>query len=194
MRPSSHRDPRAALGAALTVCALLAGLLLSGCTASGSPTTTVPAGTPVPAPSGGNVTETVPASPTPEAIKTDLTAPVEPASGVKVQITKVEAINAKGQGPGEVSGPAVAVTISLTNSGSAEFDTSLLSVNLEDSKGLPGGGMIGPPADWIKKPVPGGGSVSGVYVFSVPKANRDPITVLVSVNPGVPTVEFSGKV
>lgn len=187
-------DPRAALSAALAVLTALVCTALSGCTAGTTAPTTVASGSPVPAPSGGDVSQTVPASPTPEAIKTDLTAPAKPADGITVQITKVEAIDAKAQGPGEVSGPAVAVTITLDNGGSQAFDTSLMSVNLEDSKGLPGEGMIGSPANWIKGSVPQGGNASGVYVFSVPKKSRDPIKVMVSVNPGVPTVVFSGRV
>jgi len=157
-----------------------------------SPTT--PAGTPVAAPSSGTIDQTVTPSAAPEAIKTDLAAPATPVTDVTVRISKVEAIEAKGQGPGEVSGPAVAVTVTIENAGTQPFDTSALSVNLTDSKDLPGNGMTGSPAAWITKPVPAGGKLSGVYVFSVPKDNRNPITVSVSVNPGVPTVLFSGKV
>lgn len=185
---------RAAAGAAALAAAAVLSLAFAGCTGSSATSPSVPPGTPVSPPSSGNINETVTPSATPEAIKTDLTAPATPMNGLSARVSKVEAITAKAQGPGEVSGPAVAVTITLENTGSQPFDTSLLSVNLTDSKGLPGDGMIASPAAWIKQPVPAGGKVTGVYVFSVPKANRHPITISLSVNPGLPTVNFSGNV
>lgn len=179
------------MGVAAAAAALVAVSVLSGCTGGSTPNQ--PSGSAVAAPSGGSVTETVTPVATPEAIETDLQAPATPAEGLTVRLAKIEAIEAKAQGPGEVSGPAVAITIELDNGGSEGFDTSLLSVNLEDSKGLPGAGMIASPAAWINGTVEPGGKVQGVYVFSVPKANRDPLKVSVSVNPGLPTVLFTGK-
>lgn len=160
---------------------------------AGSDSSSPPAGTAAPAPSGGRVDQTVAPSRPPKSVDADLDEPAKASDDVTVQIAKVASIKAKAQGPGEVGGPAVAITIKIENDGSKAFDTSLLSVNVTDAKGLPGSGMIGPPAKWIKGSVKPGGQAQGVYVFSVPERNRNPIEVSVSVNPGMPTVVFSGK-
>lgn len=178
--------------AAAWVVTLAVGAALSGCTGTTTPTAVV-SGTPVPAPSGGNVSETVASATVPSAVETDLTATAEVAAGLKVRVAKVEAIEAKAQGAGEVSGPALAITVEVENIGTEPFDSSLMSVNLEDSKGLPGPGMSGPPAAWLSGVVPAGGKASGVYVFTVAKANRKPIHVSVSANPGLSTAVFSGN-
>ena len=183
--------PAIVKGLAVFAAALITALPLAGCTGDGTPRQGT--GTAVPAPSGGNVKETVTPAPTPEAIKTRLESPASPAEGLTVRLGGVKAIEAKAQGPGEVAGPAVAVTIEIENKGSKAFDTGLLSVNLDDAKGRPGSGMMAKPAKWITGSVEPDAKVSGVYVFTVPKANRDPITVSVSLNPGMPTVLFTGR-
>lgn len=191
-RPARHR--RATLTGAIAG-ALVGGVLLGGCTANSVPTSPgVAPGTPVAAPSGGNITETVAPSETPKIIKTDIPGSATPADGLSVRIDKVEAIDAKAQGPGEVSGPAVAVTVTIRNTTAKDFDLGLFAINLEDSKGLPGAGMVGPPASWLSKSVAAGAKATGVYVFSVPAKNRQPIRVSVSANPGLPTVVFEGNV
>lgn len=154
-----------------------------------------PATVPVPVPSGGRVTETAEppgsAAPTQEAT---IGAAATVASRVQARITKVEAITATPQGPGEVGGPAVAVTIEVANGGASAFDLSLVSVNLTDSEGLPASGMTGSPATWLEGSLPAGKVRSGVYVFTVPASQRSPVRVELSLHPSLPAVVFSGAV
>ena len=172
-------------------------LALGGCTGDqppGEPTSAVVPATPVPAPGGGDVNQTVAPSPTPSRLDVRLGAVAEPVRDVKVSVSGVSEIEAKAQGPGEVSGPAVAVSILIENGTGQELSMALLNVNLEDSKGLPGSGMIAEPADWVEGSIPAGGRATGVYVFAVPKANRAPIRVSVSIDPALPTSVFTGDV
>jgi len=138
------------------------------------------------------VTVTPTAAPSP--VKTALNKPATPVQGITVRITKADAIRAVAQGPGEVSGPAVAVTVEIDNQTASAFDSSLVSVTLDDARGLPGSGMIGRPADWITGSVAPGKRVTGVYVFAVPPGNRRPIRVTVSAHPDLPVVVFTGNV
>lgn len=185
-------------------------LALSACTFGDGPTspptpegnrpgvdgTPLPAGptTPVPAPSGAGVGVTVAPVEAPPAQQQTLGEPAEVADSVTVVISKVEGITAAANGPGEVSGPAIAVTIDVDNATSEPLDLSAVQVNLTDAQDLPGSGMTGAPASWFTGEVAAGQQAQGVYVFTVPEGNRSPVHVEVSVNPTLPTVVFSGPV
>lgn len=83
----------------------------------------------------------------PSPVKTALNKPATPVQGIAVRSPRR---TPSGRSPrsGEVSGPAVAVTVEIDNQTASAFDSSLVSVTLDDARGLPGSGMIGRPADW----------------------------------------------
>ncbi|WP_232549037.1 hypothetical protein [Propioniciclava soli] len=130
----------------------------------------------------------------PETKKESIGNPAEVLPSVKVVISEVRAVTATAQGPGEVSGPAVAVTIDVANGTDKPLDLSTVQVNLEDSAGRPGSGMTGSPAKWFAGSLAAGASGQGVYVFAVPEQSRKPVHVEVSVQPTLPTVVFTGDI
>lgn len=185
---------------------LVLALVLAGCTFGPTPTpspegnrpgvdgTPAPAGptTPVPAPGGAGVSVTVPPVSAPPVQDQRIGEPAEIVRDVTVVISKVEAITATANGPGEVGGPAVAVTIDVDNATSAPLDLTMTQVNLSDAQDAPGSGMTGAPAAWFSGSLAAGEKARGVYVFAVGEGNRNPVHVEVSVNPTLPTVVFTG--
>ena len=108
-------------------------------------------------------------------------------------MSKVKAIDAKAKGPGEVSGPAVAVTVVLRNQSERRADLGAALVTLEDADGAPGGEILGPPAKPLPARLAAGKSASGVYVFTVGRQRRQPITVRVTLGSELPDLVFRGN-
>ena len=156
-------------------------------------TTSKPPTTPVPASQSGNVDQTVPSKTVASKPPVAIDKPAMPAAGVVVTLPSIKAITAKAQGPGEVSGPAVAVTVEVKNNTKSAVDLSQTVVNLTAANGDPGSMMTASPAKPLPTSVKPGGSATGVYVFAVPKSQRDPITVEVSISADTPTAVFHGK-
>lgn len=172
----------------------------SGPTSSAPPTsspsaatTSKPPSTPVAPSATGNVNQTVPTKAVSSRPPVKLDKPAKPTQTVVVTLPSIKAINAKGQGPGEVSGPALAVTVKVTNDGDSDVDLTSTVVNLTAANGDPGSMMTGAPAKPLPAKVKPGKSASGVYVFAVPKNQRNPITVEASINADVPVAVFRGK-
>jgi hypothetical protein len=153
-----------------------------------------PATTPVPPPTPGSVESTVPSRPVVTKPPVPIDKKVEVEGKVSTQILKVRAIKAKARLPGEISGDGVAITISVTNGSRQAVDVSSVVVNLEDSKGLPANQITSAPAKSFKGSVPAGRSRSAVYVFTVPKSDRSPVTVSVVLTGDSPVAVFKGPV
>lgn len=122
-----------------------------------------------------------------------LDSPATAGQGIVVELAKLQAINAKAQGPGEVSGPAVAVEVVVRNETNRPQSLTNAVVNLTDARNAPGSLMTGPPAKTFSASVDAGQQAIATYVFTVPPERRNPITVDVSVDPSLPTVLFRGR-
>lgn len=144
-------------------------------------------------PSPGDVNQTVPTRPISSRPPVALEESSKPLSGVLVTLPSIKAIQAKGRGPGEVSGPALAVTVRVRNDRSTAVDLGNAVVNLTAADGSPGSMMTGPPADPLPARVGSGKAATGVYVFAVPVDQRDPIVVEASIGADIPTAVFRGK-
>jgi hypothetical protein len=124
---------------------------------------------------------------------TQITHSASFGNNVTASITKVSAITAKAKRPGEISGPAVAVSIRLVNGSNKAIDTSNAVVNLYYGKAkTPGSPMSGPPSSPFGKSVPAGKTVTVVYVFRVPADQRSKLRIEVSYSPTAPVVVFVG--
>ena len=91
-----------------------------------------------------------------------------------------------------MAGPALAITIDVSNTGDQAADLSTVVVTLLDSDEAPGNEMTAKPA----KPLTRQGRaparpVRGMYVFTVAKYKRNPITVNVSIS-DAPVLVFTG--
>lgn len=128
----------------------------------------------------------------PTAPPVDLEDPAE-IGALTARLTRIEAIEGEAEGPGEIAGPALRVTVELTNGGDAAADLTGVVVNLYHGPGsAPAEMLAGSGSAWLEGTLAPGGTVTGVYVFTVPADDRDPVQVTVFVTPDEPTVLFEG--
>jgi hypothetical protein len=116
-------------------------------------------------------------------------------NGVVATLPSIDEIQSKGQGPGNVSGPALRVKVRLQNGTADPIDLGGVTVNMyygadrtpaspqEDPSRAPFSGKLAP-----------GASADGVYVFSMPSDARNSVTVELGYLAGAPVVLFTGSV
>ncbi|MET1006927.1 MAG: hypothetical protein ABWX96_15375 [Propionibacteriaceae bacterium] len=121
-----------------------------------------------------------------------LDKPSNTGSGVTVRITKIKSISSKAQLPGEVAGPAVSLTVTVKNDSAKTLDIGTVVVSLIDSSGAPGNEMTAKPADPLRGTVKSGGTATGVYVFTVDKDKRNPVSVNITLAGAAPVLVFKG--
>jgi hypothetical protein len=115
--------------------------------------------------------------------------------GVTVDVASVESIQGRAAGPGNVAGPALRVTVRITNGTGAELAVDAATVNLAyGDAATPGSPLEDPSRAPFSGTVAPGAGVDGVYVFSVPADAADPVIVEVGYRPGAPLVLFVGPV
>ncbi len=128
----------------------------------------------------------------PTAPPVDLEDPAE-IGALTARLARIEAIEGEADGPGEIAGPALRVTVELTNGGAAEADLTGVVVNLyHGPDAAPAEMLAGSGSAWLEGSLAPGATVSGVYVFTVPADDRVPVQVTVFVTPDEPTVLFEG--
>ncbi|MGY1779071.1 hypothetical protein [Geodermatophilus sp. SYSU D01036] len=162
---------------------------------------------PTATPTGGSSTPPAPVTPEPSgptevadepppsrpAVSFDGTA--ESADGVTATVQTVEAVEGTGFGPGNIAGPALRVTVRVSNGTSAPVpldgavvrmthgETDTPASPLEDPSRAPFSGTVAP-----------GDTADGVYVFRVPEDQRQRVTVVVGHQAGAPLMVFTGPV
>jgi len=146
-------------------------------------------------PGGGATDDADPAAPfapeTKPAVGLDESAPFD--SGVVARLVRVESVAGEAQGPGEVAGPAVRVTVEITNGTGAPVSLDSTVVNLYAGQDLaPAEPLSGPGASVLSGDLAVGRTATGAYVFNVPADQRDRLQVTVSYDPTVTTVLFEG--
>lgn len=146
---------------------------------------------PVPAPSKGNTEETVSSEPQPSKKPVDLDKS-STSRGVVVEVTDIEAVKAKAQLPGEVSGPGLLISLRVTNKSAQELDLGAVLVTVLDSDEAPGGEMTTAPNDPMKGSLEPGKTAKGAYLFTVPEKRRSPIVINVTLPTDSPVVVFRG--
>lgn len=123
---------------------------------------------PVPAPSGGSSDETVspgrPVATVDAGSSRDITHP----GGVTVRIDDVKIVKIEGTGPGQISGPAAAVKLTITNGSKKSVDPSSAVVTLLQGKDYR---VATPTTTSPAKPFSGslepGESAAGTYLFEL---------------------------
>jgi hypothetical protein len=118
------------------------------------------------------------------------------AASVRVDLTAFKAVRSEASGIGEISAPAVRITIRLTNTGGKSLALNYVVVNAYyGSAGTPGVLVSGDPAS---KPFAGslkpGAKASAVVVFNMPVSKRSDVTITVSPSPTLPIAVFAGSV
>jgi Domain of unknown function (DUF4352) len=115
--------------------------------------------------------------------------------GVRAHLVGLQTFTAAAQGVGEVAGPALAVTVEITNDGAQALSLDSVAVNLyRGAAGVPASRVLAESASTFSGPLAPGASARAVYAFSVPEADRDVVTVTVGYSAGTATAVFSGPV
>ncbi len=114
---------------------------------------------------------------------------------VAARLTAVARVDGEGQGLGEDSGPALAVTVEMTNGTAAAVDLSVVVVNLTDAAGNPGQMLLGDPRSApFTGPLAAGASATATYVLRLPADDTTDVSVTLSYGAEAPTAVFSGPV
>lgn len=154
-----------------------------------------PATTPVPPPSPGTINETVESRPAKTKKPVGIEDKVTFDNEVSIEVTDIRQIEDPKTGmPNEVPGPALAVTIELTNHTSEPVPLDAVIVEVLDAENAPGNRMTGDPYEPLTGSLPAAASTSGTYVYTVAKDQRDPITIVVTLTAADPVVLFQGPV
>jgi hypothetical protein len=166
--------------------------------AAESSTTASP--TPDPAPSSGPTgtpspgsLEEVPVGEVTTEPAVPLTATADFGTGMTLRILRIESVQGEARGPGEIAGPAVRLTLKMSNSSDAAV--SLEGAVVDVSTGAdhtPAPGLTGPGGREFEGELPAGGSATAAYVFAVPEGDRDRLRVAVSYVAAAPVVVFAG--
>jgi hypothetical protein len=154
----------------------------------------VPVSTAGPIAPAGNIDQIVPEAPVSTAPPVGLTDTADFGGQVSARIAQVNAVQATATLPGEVSGPAVAVTLEITNSSAQAIGLDSVTATLTDAAGNPASPIAADPSAPLSGVLDPGATNSGTYVFTVPADQRNPVTVTVNYSAGAPTLVFTGQV
>lgn len=162
---------------------------IAGCT---SGTATAPDG-------GSSAATTTPSAvregaPVTSAPSIDLSAVGDFGGGVTAKITKISPVQATASLPGDIEGPAIAITIEIDNASPAPIGLTGVAVSLTDSAGNPATSSRGNSAEPLAGMLVESGKATGTYVFAVAPDARNPVTFTIGYSPGSPTLVFAGDV
>jgi hypothetical protein len=124
----------------------------------------------------------------------DLATAGDFGNGVTARITQITPIQATASLPGDLEGPAIAVTIEIDNTSPTPVGLTGAAVTLTDSAGNQAANSSGNSAAPLAGMVVEGGKATGTYVFVVPPDARNPVTITVGYSPSSPTLVFAGEV
>lgn len=131
---------------------------------------------------------------TPQPTKTATISSAAPiVKELTAEVTKMEAVQGKATGPGEIAGPSVRFTITIKNSTAKKVDLSSTVVNAyAGSDSAPAIPLQGPGGKPFPSSVAAGSSATGVFVFNIPRADRGHVEVTVDTSVRNPVVAFKG--
>lgn len=157
--------------------------------APGSATTAPTSPAVSPSPDPGSDVAGVPAS----LAAVGLDDAVDAGGGLTAELTSIAAIQGAGAGPGNIAGPALAVTVRITNGTGAPLLLDQVEVALSYTAEEV---AASPVDDDAVSPLRGtlsdAASAQGTYVFSVPADQREVVSVTVGLVAGSPLLVFTG--
>jgi hypothetical protein len=124
-----------------------------------------------------------------------ITATAHFGTGLSLRVTRLEQVRGVAHGPGEVAGPAVRMTVRLTNRSTEGI--SLESVVLAVSYGAdqtPASPLHGPGGRAFSGTLEPGASATARYVYAIPDAGRDRVRMVASYTGDAPAVALAGAV
>jgi hypothetical protein len=155
-------------------------------------TTAPPVSTAGPVPSTGDINQEVPAVELTTNAPVPLDGTADFGGSVSATLTEVSAVDATARIPGEISGPALAVTVQIQNSSADPIGLDNVTVNLDTKDGTPASPITTEPAAPLSGVLLPGETRSGVYVFTLPAESRAGVGITVLYSTGAPIVLFQG--
>lgn len=124
------------------------------------------------------------------------TQPAQPLSGtgsfgagVTVSVVATTAVAVVGRGPGELSGPALAYRLRLSNRGGSAIDLGNAVVTAAyGSAAVPAQDSSSPPSSPWTGSLDAGGAAMATYVFLIPVTDRRAVSLTISYDPRQPVV------
>lgn len=113
---------------------------------------------------------------------------------VSAELVDLSAVQAEGQGVGEISGPALQVTVRLVNGTSQPLSIDAVTVSLYFGSDRTPAPPISDGTVPFRGTLEASESAEGVYTFSIGEDDRDNVSVTVSHSPASSTVVFNGPV
>lgn len=112
-----------------------------------------------------------------------------------VSLSEIESVSGKASAPGEISGPAIRVTVKIDNGSDEALALRYAAVNAYyGPERAPAPPIMQPGGDPFFGTIEAGESATGVYLFSVPSNAREDVTIAVDYRPGESTVIFAGVI
>lgn len=116
----------------------------------------------------------------------------EVPGGYLVELVDLEELVVKARVAGEVSGPAIAITVHLENESSSTLETSQVTVTATNGAGEPLSQLSGEPSVPFDGRLEPAGSARAVYVFGLTEGDVHPLTITVTPAPDAPVAVFVG--
>ncbi|WP_193608507.1 hypothetical protein [Nocardioides lijunqiniae] len=153
-----------------------------------------PSSGPTGVPSPGSLQEVPVDEITPEPA-IPLTATARLGQGLALRVVDVEDVEGVARGVGEIAGPALRITLELSNRSEdpVPVDSAVVDL-LAGPDRTPAATLTGPGGRPLEGSVPAGDTVTGVYVFGVPDEDDTRVRLSVSYRSGAPVVVFAGDV
>ncbi len=111
---------------------------------------------------------------------------------VSAKITGIKTIKQTARLPGEISGLALAVSVQLSNESVSPVDLSSVMVEVQDHAGVPASPVSSVQESRFAGSLGAKKTAAGVYLFTAPSSNSNPITIGVSYSNGAPLARFVG--
>jgi hypothetical protein len=171
----------------------------AGTTSSATPTASAASSATVPTPSVSPLKRSTPTpgvtASSPQPTRTAaLAAPAPIKKALTAAVSRMEAVQGTASGPGEVAGPAVRFTITITNTTGKRVDLTNTVVNAySGTDSAPAIELQSPGAEPFPASVANGASAKGVFVFNIPKADRKHVEITVDTSVLNPVVAFKGS-
>ncbi|WP_394278174.1 DUF4352 domain-containing protein [Microbacterium sp.] len=120
--------------------------------------------------------------------------PIEAEGGLVVSVSSIESVTGEAVVPGEVSGPAVRVTVRIENESDETVDLTTAVVTLFGASELQASPVTKPAGKSFPLEVGAGKAASGAFVFELPKDERTDVRVEVDLSVAEPLIAFEGAV
>ena len=123
-------------------------------------------------------------------IKGEVAVPIKPE--LAATVTGMAAVQGKAEGPGEIAGPAVRFTISITNDTGKPFNLANTVVNAYSGADASPADPLTSEGTTFPKSLKDGESATAQFVFTIPEDQRDMVLVTVDTSVQNPVVAFRG--